>query len=207
MTVRRYLPQRLIIATGNSGKLREFKDLLAPLDIPLLSLGEIGSISEPDETGATFAENAAIKASSYALQTGEWVIADDSGLEIDHLHGAPGVHSARFGGAASGYDEKMRLILKQLNNVGVTNRGARFVSVVALAKPTGEIAIMADGTCPGVIGTAPRGTNGFGYDPIFIPDGFDRTFGEMSDDEKRVLSHRGKASKAFIRQMLDFTGL
>ena len=207
MTVRKDLPHRLIIATGNSGKLREFKDLLAPLDIHLLSLGEIGSISEPDETGATFAENAAIKASSYALQTGEWVLADDSGLEIDHLHGAPGIHSARFGGAASDYDEMMRLILKQLNNVGVTNRGARFVSVVALAKPTGEIAIIADGTCPGAIGFEPRGTNGFGYDPIFIPDGFDRTFGEMSDDEKRVLSHRGKASKAFIRQMLDFTGL
>ena len=207
MTVRQDRPQRLILATGNSGKLREFKDLLAPLESPLHSLGEFGSISEPDETGTTFAENAAIKASSYALQTGEWVIADDSGLEIDHLLGAPGVHSARFGGAASGYDEKMGLILKQLNNVGVTNRGARFVSVIVLAKPTGEIAIMADGTCSGVIATEPRGMGGFGYDPIFIPDGFDRTFGEMFDDEKRLLSHRGKASKAFIRQMLDFTGL
>jgi XTP/dITP diphosphohydrolase len=207
MTDRQDLPQRLIIATGNSGKLREFKDLLVPLEIPLHSLGEFDSISEPDETGATFAENAAIKARSYALQTGEWVIADDSGLEIDHLLGAPGVHSARYGGRASGYDEKMRLVLQQLSDVGISDRGARFVSVIALAKPTGEVAIMVDGICSGAIGKEPRGSGGFGYDPIFIPDGFDRTFGEMSDDEKRFLSHRGKASRAFIRQMLDFTGL
>jgi len=200
-------PRQLVIATGNAGKLREFNHLLEPLGIPLISLHQFSATSEPDETGTTFAENAAIKASSYALHTGEWVIADDSGLEIDHLGGAPGVHSARFAGASSSYEEKTRSILQKLNGVNPQNRGARFVSVIVLAEPGGKIAFNVEGSCEGSIGFEPRGGHGFGYDPIFIPTGFDRTFGEMSDDEKSLLSHRGKAAKAFIRQMLDFTGL
>ena len=200
-------PRRLLIATTNPGKLREFNDLLAPLRLPLLSLTDAADISEPEETGSTFLENAKIKASSYARQTGEWVIADDSGLEIDHLGGAPGVHSARFAGASSSYEEKMRSVLQQLDGIDPKNRGARFVSVIALADPGGKIAFTVEGACEGSISFEPRGSNGFGYDPIFIPCDFDRSFGEMSDEEKRALSHRGKASQALIRQMLDFMGL
>jgi len=200
-------PHRLLVATTNPGKLREFKELLAPLRLPLLSLPDVTDISEPDETGSTFPENAKIKASSYARQTGEWVIADDSGLEIHRLAGAPGVHSARVAGASSSYEEKMRSILQQLDGVDPQYRGARFVSVIALADPGGMILFTVEGACEGSIGFEPRGGHGFGYDPIFIPAGFDRSFGEMSDEEKRVLSHRGKATESFIRQMLDFTGL
>jgi len=199
--------ERLLIATGNKGKVAELADLLRPVGRPLVTLADFPTIVAPEETGTTFADNAAIKAVYYAQAFGEWVIADDSGLEIDHLDGAPGVYSARFGGTDSSYEEKMALVLSGLNNVDDRSRTARFVCVVKVADSVGNIVIAAGGICEGLIAHAPRGTNGFGYDPIFIPDGFDRTFGELSDEEKRSISHRGKASADLIRKMLDFTGV
>ena len=201
------VPGCVLLASGNKGKLREFETLFRPLGIVLVTLSEFPSIAEPDETGATFTENAMLKASYYAMQTGQWSIADDSGLEIDGLGGRPGVLSARFGGTGISYADKMELVLRELNERKKDPRGAQFVSVIALADPSGEIRFTAEGVCRGTIAERPRGTKGFGYDPIFIPTGFDRTFGEMSDDEKRSLSHRGKASIEFIRKMSDFTGV
>lgn len=201
------LPKRILIASGNRGKIREFEFLLRPLQIALTTLSESPHINEPQETGSTFTANAGLKASYYAIHTGEWSIADDSGLEIDLLGGRPGVLSARYGGAATPYQEKMQLVLKELRAMAKDERGAQFVSVIALADPSGNIRLTAEGICRGSIADSPRGNHGFGYDPIFLPDGFDRTFGEMSDDEKRSLSHRGKASFEFIRKMSDFTGV
>lgn len=201
------VPQRILIASGNKGKIREFEFLLRPLQIVLASLSEFPHLTEPEETGTTFAANAALKASYYAVRTSEWSIADDSGLEIDLLDGRPGVLSARYGGIETPYSEKMQLVLKELDAATKDQRGARFVSVIALADPTGEVRFSAEGVCRGSIVDSPRGSNGFGYDPIFQPEGFDLTFGEMSDDEKRSLSHRGRASIEFIRKMSDFTGV
>lgn len=198
---------RVVVATTNPGKVRELIDLFAGLPISVLGFDGFGELETPDESGATFEENARMKAADYARQIGEWVIADDSGLEIDFLDGAPGVHSARFGGEAARYAEKMRLVLDGLSEADGEARSATFVSVIAMANPAGEIVLTARGECRGTIAREPRGTNGFGYDPIFIPEGNDRTFGEMADDEKRVLSHRSRAAAELIRKMLDFTGL
>jgi XTP/dITP diphosphohydrolase len=199
--------ERLLIATGNKGKIAELRDLLQPLRLPLITLADIPRIAEPEETGTTFDENAAIKAAFYARMSGEWAIADDSGLEIDQLDGAPGVYSARFGGEGSSYQEKMALVLSKLQNARSDQRSARFVCVIKVADPTGRIAISANGVCEGLIANSPRGSNGFGYDPIFIAYGSEMTFGELSDIEKRSISHRGKASADLIRKMLDFTGV
>ena len=202
-----HVPQRVLVATGNQGKVREFEFLLRPLRIDLLTLAEFPHLAEPEETGSTFTANAELKASYYAIETGEWSIADDSGLEVDRLDGRPGVLSARYGGIGTPYLDKMQLMLNELRDTVTADRGAQFVSVIALADPTGLIRLTAEGICRGSIAEAPRGDNGFGYDPVFIPEGFERTFGEMSDDEKRSLSHRGKASKEFFRKMSDFTGV
>lgn len=199
--------KRLLIATGNKGKIAEFGDLFRPLGCPLITLADPPDIPTPAETGNSFADNAGIKASYYAQATGEWSIADDSGLEIDFLDGAPGVHSARFGGDSLSYERKMRLVLEEMNDAPDGARRARFACVIKGSDPNGNIFVTAEGICEGSIAHAPRGTGGFGYDPIFIPDGFDRTFGELSGKEKRAISHRGKASADLIRKMLDFTGV
>lgn len=196
---------RLIIATTNEGKLREYRELLSGIGAELDGLYAFPGLREAVESGGTFEENAAIKAREYALQTREWVLADDSGLEVAALGGEPGVNSARFGGAAVGYDEKIRMILDRLR--GAADRTARFTCVIALARPDGSIAATATGVCTGVVAAAPRGSNGFGYDPVFVPEGHDRTFGEMHDEEKSALSHRARATEQIIRKMLDFIGV
>lgn len=200
-------PGRIVIATGNAGKTSELRELLKPLGVAVLPIGELANVNAPDECGSTFAENASIKSAAYAAQIGEWVIADDSGLEVAVLGGAPGVRSARFGGEGSTYDDKMLRLLGELELTGNDQREARFVSVIALAGPDGKVRLMARGECRGTIAYEPRGSNGFGYDPIFVPEGCDRTFGEMLDEEKRSHSHRAKAADELIRQMLDFIGL
>lgn len=199
--------ERVLVATGNRGKVREFEYLLSPLLIPLITLNDFPHVVEPEEAGSTFAENARIKASYYSKQTGEWSIADDSGLEVDFLGGRPGVRSSRYGGIKTPYSQKMNLVLNELAEATPLQRGAQFVSVIALSDPSGKIRFTAEGICRGSITDAPRGDNGFGYDPFFQPEGFERTFGEMSDSEKSSLSHRGKASFEFIRKMSDFTGV
>ena len=197
---------RLIIATTNEGKLREYRYLFSGvIDLELVGLHPFRNVCEPAETGTTFEANAVIKAREYARQIGEWVLADDSGLEIATLGGDPGVRSARFGGEQTPYDEKIRMILNRLHDS--MDRTARFVCVIAVARPDGVIATTAAGECLGEIAPAARGANGFGYDPVFVPRGYQRTFGEMSDDEKSVLSHRSRAADQIIRKMLDFIGV
>jgi XTP/dITP diphosphohydrolase len=197
-------PFRLLVATGNQGKIRELRGLLSDLPIELMGLNEIDGIIEIDETGATFRENAGLKATGYARQTGLWALADDSGLEVKSIGGAPGVQSARYAGTNTGYDVKIGTLLKQIDAVGGSDRRARFVCAMALADPEGTILYTAEGICEGRIARGPRGTFGFGYDPVFIPDGFDLTFGELRDDIKQQISHRARASAQIMRYLRDF---
>ena len=197
----------LLIATNNAGKLNEFAGLLSGLPVRLLGLAEFENIGEVEETGATFEENAVLKASGYALRSGMWSLADDSGLEVEALGGRPGVHSARYAGSGTGYEQKIAALLKEIEAAGDAERRARFVSVIAIADERGEIKFLAKCECPGRIAAAPRGSNGFGYDPVFIPEGFRQTFGELLPDTKEQISHRALASAKIIRYLRDFTGV
>lgn len=200
--------KEILIATKNAGKIKELGLLLAVLPISLRGLNDFPKIIEPAETGSDFASNAALKAKSYALQTGLWALADDSGLEVEALNGAPGVFSARYGGANAGDAEKIKKLLDELDKMppdAAPGRAARFVCVMAIADPTGEIKYLAEGICHGKIAGSPRGTNGFGYDPIFIPEGFEETFGELSNQIKRLISHRARASEKIIEYLRGFT--
>ena len=183
----------LIVATGNPGKLREMQDYLAGLNWDLkLKPDEL----EIEETGSTFAENACLKASEIAKATGEWAIADDSGLEVEALEGAPGVYSARYGKTDV---ERIERLLFELGND--LNRQAQFVCVIALARPDGTIALQTEGICRGEILHKPRGDGGFGYDPIFYVPERQLTFAEMSPEVKRSLSHRGRAIASLLPQL------
>lgn len=193
----------LLIATRNQGKIREFKKLLADLPIKLRGLNEMPPVAEPYESGETFEENAAIKASEYAKQYEMYVFSDDSGLEVTALNGRPGVHSARYGGIETGYDEKITKLLNELSASADNDRRAAFRCVIALSAPDGNILHLAKGECAGTIAYSPSGENGFGYDPIFIPDGYDSTFGKLPDIEKQKVSHRGKAALAFIDYLMN----
>ena len=197
----------LVLATSNAGKVLELRELFGQVPVKLKSLNDFPAICDVEETGSTFYENAVIKARGFAVQTGELSLADDSGLEIEALGNAPGVYSARFAGENTGYDVKIAKLLKLLDDTGDKLRRARFVCVMALADGDGRVIHTAEGICPGSIGADPRGKNGFGYDPIFIPDGYDRTFGELEDDTKSVMSHRALAARLILRYLLDFIGV
>ena len=185
--------KRLIVATGNPGKLKEMQSYLADVPVTLeLKPAEL----DVDETGVTFAENACLKASEIARATGEWAIADDSGLAVDALEGAPGVFSARYGKTDA---ERIERLLGELGNE--LNRAAQFVCVVAIARPDGAIALQAEGVCPGEILHAPRGAAGFGYDPVFYVPEHRLSFAEMSPDLKRSVSHRGRAFDQLLPQL------
>ena len=199
-------PASIVLATGNEGKIRELRVLLSVLPIELKSLRDFTSVSDVEETGSSFEENAVIKARGFAIQTGEICLADDSGLEVESLGNEPGIRSARFAGAETGYDVKIPKLLGMIEAAGGGNRRARFVCVMALADPAGEIICSARGECPGTIAEGPRGAGGFGYDPIFIPEGYGLTFGELGDDVKQNISHRARASELIIRFLLHFTG-
>ncbi len=188
----------LVVATGNPGKLREMQAYLADLGWELtLKPEEL----EVEETGDTFAANACLKASQVALATGNWAIADDSGMLIDALGGAPGVYSARYGKTDS---ERIARVLRELKDE--PNRQGQFVCAVAIASPDGAIALQSEGVCHGEILESPRGNGGFGYDPIFYVPEKQLTFAEMTPDLKRSISHRGKAIEALLPQLaiLDF---
>ncbi|TMF54275.1 MAG: RdgB/HAM1 family non-canonical purine NTP pyrophosphatase [Chloroflexi bacterium] len=185
------MTERLLIGSGNPGKQREYRELLAGLDLELLLPTDLVPVpSEPAETGATFAENASHKARAYAAAGGLRAVADDSGLEVDALRGAPGLRSRRFFGDDATAPERNEKLLALLD--GVEQRGARFVCVTALASPDGR-ALLFDGEVRGEIGFAPRGEQGFGYDPLFIIAGDGRTMAELPADEKHRISHRGLA--------------
>ena len=196
---------KLVVGTNNAGKIRELNELLKDLPIEISGLNDFENISDVEETGATFADNAILKATDYARQTGHWAVSDDSGLEVEALKGAPGVYSARYAGEGAGDRERIDKLLKELAATGDQERRARFVCVMAVADEKGEIRYLAEGVCEGSIALAPNGTNGFGYDPVFVPDGFTETFGELSSTVKQKISHRARAIKKIIRFFRDFT--
>jgi XTP/dITP diphosphohydrolase len=183
----------LLVATYNKGKLAELRDLLADLPLTILELDSFPTVEPIAETGQTFAENATLKASGYAKQTGLLALADDSGLKVDALDGAPGVLSARYGGPGASDSDRTSKLLSELSGVAVEARTARFVSVIAIADEGGQIVSLFKGKCEGRIADAPSGSRGFGYDPIFIPDGFNKTFGELEPKVKNRISHRARA--------------
>jgi XTP/dITP diphosphohydrolase len=194
----------LLVATTNTGKLREITDILAGLSISLLTLRDRPGIPEPDEIGHTLGENARLKALYYAGETNLTSVADDSGLEIEALDNAPGVHSARWHG--TNYPFKFRKIQELLHERGVDGSAARFVCHVALAKE-GKIVFEAEGTVRGEIIADPRGTKGFGYDPIFFYPPLGRTLAELALAEKSAVSHRGKAFAALREHLVAHPGL
>lgn len=198
---------KLVVGTNNAGKIRELNELLVNLPVEISGLGEFENVFDVEETGTTFAENAMLKANSYALQTGFWALSDDSGLEVEALGGAPGVYSARYAGENADNAQKIAKLLGELDAANSESRRARFVCVMALADESGEIKFLAEGICDGKIASAARGTNGFGYDPVFIPDGYEQTFGELSSTVKREISHRARAIQKIIRFLRDFTAL
>ena len=184
--------RRLLLATTNEHKVREIRAILAGLPMDLVSLAGWAGIEPPDETGTTFAENARLKALYSARATGVPAIAEDSGLVIDALGGAPGVESARLGGAAATYREKFAIIYDALHRASAAHTTARFVAAVALADDN-AILIETTGTVEGLIAPHPAGTGGFGYDPIFYYPPYGRTLAEVSAEEKAAVSHRGEA--------------
>lgn len=190
--------KQVIAATNNAGKLKEFRAILEPLGFHIISMKEAGVSADPDETGMTFAENAKIKAQAVATLSGLPALADDSGLCVDSLGGAPGIYTARFGGEIP-QTEKNALLLRTLDETGSDDRSARFVSAICLAYPDGSC-VEAEGTCEGSILTAASGTNGFGYDPIFA-DQWGRSFGDLPADEKNRISHRAAALAALAEKL------
>ncbi len=191
---------RLVVATTNRGKLREIAQLLAGVPVELLTLADFPDVAAPEENGRTFAENARLKALYYARHTGELTVAEDSGLEVDALDGAPGVESARFGGADSTYAAKFTLIYDALRRKKASGSAARFVCALALAQD-GTILFETRGTVEGEIAPAPRGTGGFGYDPIFFYPPFGCTLAEATAEQKGTVSHRGEAFRALARYL------
>lgn len=185
-----------LIATNNAHKLAEIRRILAPYGIKGVSLSEAGIDVNPEETGTTFAENARIKAMAGLNASGMPTVADDSGLMVDALHGAPGVYSARYAGENATDRDRIDKLLSEMGNVPAGARSARFVSAVCCVFPGGSI-LEAKGECEGAIAFEPQGTGGFGYDPVFIEKTTGRSFAALAGEEKDRLSHRGKALASF----------
>lgn len=196
------LPTPLVVATHNPGKAREIADLLRPFGVEAASAGELG-LPDVEETGTTFEANAALKAEAVAALSGGYALADDSGLAVDALGGAPGVHSARWAEDETGKRDfvfAMERVWNALRKTGGANTRARFVCVLALASPGTETKFWR-GEVEGRLVWPPRGTNGFGYDPIFVADGHDITFGEMDPGAKHAISHRARAFAKFVADL------
>ena len=197
-------PQSLLIATWNIGKLKELKELLSDLPFELYGLDSLRGVLEVQETGETFVENASLKAVGYATQARLLTLADDSGLAVDALRGGPGVFSARYAGQGASEAERTNKLLLELSNLKEPERSARFVSAVAIADSEGEILNVSLGSCEGHLAFAPRGFEGFGYDPIFIPVGYEQTFAELKPEIKNRISHRARAfrgAREFLRTL------
>ena len=192
------MKRKIVFATGNAGKMREIREILADIDLEVVSMAEIGADIEIEENGATFEENAVIKARAIGKVCGEIVLADDSGLEVDHLNREPGIYSARYMGEDTPYSIKNASIIQRLEGVPREERTARFVCAIAAVFPDGE-EVVTHGEIEGWIDYEEKGSNGFGYDPIFSVPEFGRTTAELSDEEKNSVSHRGRA----LRKMKD----
>lgn len=205
----------ILVATGNPGKAKEFAEIFAAVGVRALSLKDVPGVSEPEESGKTFLANALIKARAYALATKMPTLADDSGLEVDALGGEPGVESAYYAernGVSVAPERAQRdpannaMLLGKLEGVPDERRTARFVCTLALVDALGRTLVTTRGTVEGKILRAPRGANGFGYDPLFLVDGSDKTSAEMSSEEKHAVSHRGRATREMVAMMRS-TGL
>lgn len=183
----------LLLGTRNPGKVIEIKSILADSGWSFSSLQEFPDVGEAEENFVTFAENAIAKAQFYASATGLCALADDSGLEVAALGGAPGVFSARYAGANASDADRRALLLSELSKTADTDRRARFVAVAAIASPNGEVLSVSEGICEGTITFTARGSGGFGYDPLFVPEGHDQTFAELPDTVKNRISHRARA--------------
>ncbi|MGM0470970.1 MAG: XTP/dITP diphosphatase [Bacillota bacterium] len=183
---------KLFLATGNRGKIKEFKKLLADLDVEIKTTFDYNNVPEVIEDGQTLRANALKKARQLAEFSKMLTIADDTGLLVDALDGKPGVYSARYAGEDVTYEENNKKLLQELSGVEAEGRTARFKTVIALVSPQGKEEVVT-GCCEGVISSKLRGERGFGYDPLFIPEGYDRTFAELSAETKNQISHRAKA--------------
>jgi XTP/dITP diphosphohydrolase len=192
---------KLVIASHNDGKVREMAELLEPYGIEAVSASALG-LAEPEETGETFADNAKIKAIEAAKASGLPALADDSGLEVAGLGGAPGIHSARWGGLERDFGLAMARVKQELDAAGVTDDRANFTCALALGLPDGSVEVF-EGRVFGTIVWPPRGTRGFGYDPIFVPHGFRETFGEMEPTQKHAMSHRARAFDKLMGAVYD----
>jgi len=194
---------KLLIATSNAGKTREMSKILKGLPVEIVNLKEFADIVLARETGESFVANARIKAKTYYRQTGLFTLAEDSGLQVDYLNGDPGYRSARFAGTEASDDENLRELLKRLRGVKAAERTARFVSVMALTN--GKKVWIASGKCHGRIALRPSGSSGFGYDPVFIPEGYNTTFARMGTKIKNEISHRAEAlakSRRILERLL-----
>jgi len=197
---------KILIATNNEKKLNEFKRILKSLDISAQSALECGiTLDDVEETGSTFLENAFLKANAACRKTGMAAIADDSGLCVDALNGAPGIFSARYGGKTSSAEEKTQKLLNEMCNIPQKDRTAHFECAICCVFPNGD-RIETIQTCYGYIAKKQLGSGGFGYDPIFLYDNTNRSFAEMSADEKDSVSHRGKALHEFRKKLLSYIG-
>lgn len=194
------MSERIIFATGNQGKMREIRQILEGMDVEILSMKEAGITVDIVEDGTTFEENAIIKAKAVAAATDHIVLADDSGLEIDHLNKEPGIYSARYLGEDTSYDIKNADLIKRLEGVEDEKRTARFVCAIAAAMPDGEV-FTTHGIIEGRIGYEPKGENGFGFDPIFYLPEYGCTSAELTEEEKNAISHRGRALKAMREEL------
>lgn len=196
---------KIVAATGNKHKIEEIESITKKFGMNVITKAEAGvGDLEVEETGTTFEENSLIKAEAIMKATGMPAIADDSGLEADALNGAPGVYSARFSGEGATDESNNAKLLKLMENIPDDERNARFVSVVTLCFPDGTV-VAARGECPGTLRRSPRGDGGFGYDPLFVPVGYDKTYAEISAEEKNIISHRAKAL-GILRMKLKETG-
>ena len=197
---------RVVLATRNRHKLEELRRILSPYDVELTSLEDYPDVPDVAETGETFADNAILKARAVAAATGLVAVADDSGLSVDALNGMPGVLSARWAGRHGDDVANLELVLAQIGDVPDDRRGAAFVCAAAAVSPDGRV-VLAEGRVEGTLIKAPRGSNGFGYDPIFVPIGEKRTTAEMSAEEKDAISHRGVAFRALAPKLTELRGL
>ena len=189
-------PRRLVVASHNAGKVREIGALLAPFGFDVVSAGDLG-LPEPEETEPTFVGNAILKAKAAAEAAGLAALADDSGLAVTALDGAPGIYSARWAGEPRDFYAAMERVWREVQAKGGANLRARFISVLALSQP-GAATRTFEGVVDGTLTWPPRGDRGFGYDPIFIPDGYAITFGEMDPDEKHHINHHAKTFEKFV---------
>ena len=201
---------RLVVASLNRAKAAEIARILSDegVDFEVLSLADFPQVELPLETGETFAENALAKARHAADVLGMAAVADDSGIEVEELDGAPGVLSARYAGEAAGDEDRYRKLLAELRNVPRDRRAARFYCAAAYGTPDGQV-LLAEGACEGTIAREPAGSGGFGYDPIFIPEGEERTMAQLTPAEKHAISHRGRAFRRLaklIREQLSAAG-